>query len=135
VNIKTFIFLAIFPLILLSCNTTRKSTGNSSPYLTEEEPEKEITVLEEKVKAIDQPDETVYRYYVIIGSFKVIENARQYRSDLSKEGFNPVILENENGLFRVSVGAYNEEKEARNRIAGIRGNYKDYSDVWLLVRK
>ena len=127
----------IFMLILLvalisSCGSSRKGTSrfdnNSSPYV------KEVTVREEKVKTVDQ-DDVVYRYYVIIGSFRVVENARNFRADVSKEGFAPVILENEEGLYRVSVGSYNDETAARNKIAQIRSNYEKYNDVWLLIRK
>lgn len=129
-----FIFL-ILGMFVSACGSSKKSTQSDSPYLTEENSQTEVTVREEKVKVVDQVEETVYRYYVIIGSFRVIENARQYRSELIAEGFSPVILENENGLFRISAGAYNEEKAARTRIANIRARYDQYKDVWLLVRK
>ena len=95
----------------------------------------EVTVREEKVKPVDLPNETLYRYYVIIGSFKVIENARQFNTGLVKDGFTPVILRNENGLFRVSVGAFDDERAARSKIAKIRADSDKYDDVWLLVRK
>ena len=119
-------------VIVSSCAGSRKGTSrfdnSSSPYV------KEVTVLEEKVKVIDDED-VVYGYYVIIGSFKVIENARKFRADLNKEGFSPVILENTNGLYRVSIASFNDEKAARNRIEQVRNNYEKYKDVWLLIRK
>jgi len=77
----------------------------------------------------------MYRFYVIIGSFRSIENARRDCTSLVNEGFAPVILENENGLFRISVGGYDEENAARAKIAGIRAAYENHSDVWLLIRK
>ncbi len=125
----------VLALLVSSCNSTRKGTKSTSPYLTEQNSTTEITVREEKVKPVDHVEKTIYRYYVIIGSFKVVDNAQQYKSDLVKEGFTPVILENENGLFRVSVGATNDEQVARNQIARIRADYEKYNDVWLLVRK
>ncbi len=131
---KTLFILTAFALLICSCSGSRKGTKSTSPYLTEET-QKDITVRREAVKPIDNTDKTVYRYYVIIGSFEVIGNARQFKTDLIKDGFSPVILENENGLFRVSVGAFNEEKAARNKIAQIRTNYRKYEDVWLLIRK
>jgi cell division protein FtsN len=96
-----------------------------------------VVVREEKVKVVENysNDNADYNYYVIIGSFRIIDNARNFKNQLVSEGFQPVILENENGLFRVSVASYNEENPARNRIAGIRTNYQKYSDVWLLIRK
>jgi cell division protein FtsN len=91
-------------------------------------------VKEEKVKMLDVENEQ-FKYYVIIGSFRVLENAQNYKKQLISEGFTPVLMENENGLYRVSVAAYNDEAEARQRIAEIRSKYNKYSDVWLLIRK
>ena len=133
-KIKTFSFIIVCALLLCSCKSAKKSQS-TSPYLKEENSKTEITVRTEKVKPIDQSDKTMHRFYVIIGSFKNIENARQYKTDLMQEGFTPVILENENGLFRVSVGGYDEENAARLKIAGIRAAYEDHQDVWLLIRK
>ncbi len=134
-KIKAIYLLVICVMLICSCSNTKKTTKSSSPYLTEENSKTEITVRTEKVKPIDQTDNTMYKFYVIIGSFQNIANARQYKSDLVKEGFTPVILENENGLFRISVGAYNDENAARSKIAGVRAAYPDHSDVWLLIRK
>jgi len=103
--------------------------------IVEENSKTEITVRTESVKPVDQPDKTMFRYYVIIGSFRSLENARQYRTDMVKKGFTPEILENENGLYRISVGGYDEENAARAKIAGIRTAYDEHKDVWLLVRK
>ncbi|MDR2928173.1 MAG: SPOR domain-containing protein [Cytophagaceae bacterium] len=131
-NREKLFLIAVLAILASSCGSSRKGSSrfddSASPYV------KEVTVREEKVRTIDQED-VVYGYYVIIGSFKVVENARNFRTSLTKESFAPVILENENGLFRVSVAAYNDEKAARNRIAQIRNNYEKYSDVWLLIRK
>jgi cell division protein FtsN len=110
---------------------------DQKPAKQEKEEQNKIVVREERVKTVDteEKEEIVSRYYVVIGSFRYLDNARNYKKDLIKEGFVPVILENENGLFRVSVAAYNEEDSARSNIASIRQNYPKYSDVWLLIRK
>ena len=130
---KKIFLVVILAVMFGSCASKRKGTSrfdeSTSPYVKED-----VTVREEKVKTIDEED-VVYSFYVIIGSFQVVDNARNFRANLTDEGFRPVILENENGLYRVSVGSYNEENAARNRIAQIRNNYDKYSDVWLLIRK
>lgn len=152
-NTKVKIFFTVFVLILVlsSCATTRKGTTrfdeSNSPYV-KDQPKTTVKVKddapkpapvmvrEEKVKTVDQSGaETVFRYYVIIGSFQVLDNARSFRTQLIKEQFTPVILESEIGFFRVSVAAFNDEMAARNRIAQIRTNHQNYSDVWLLIRK
>ena len=96
---------------------------------------KEVVVKQEKVKIIEtQANEKAGKFYVIIGSFKVLDNARNFRQQLIAEKFAPSILENENGLYRVSVASYDDESMARTRIADIRSQYEKYADVWLLVR-
>ena len=134
-KIRSFMIFVVCALVIGSCSGTKKTAKSDLPPLMEENSKAEITVLSEKVKPIDQTDRTLYRYYVIIGSFKIIGNARQECTNLAKEGFTPVILESENGLFRISVGGYDDEKAARAKIFGIRAAYKDHGDVWLLVRK
>lgn len=142
-KLSAFFTLIISISVLASCSSLNKGSSSfsdsDSPYVSEEnkpkvKPQKEIVVKEEKVKPIDTEDE-IFKYYVIIGSFKVLDNARNYKTQLKEEGFTPVILENESGLYRVSVSAYNDEQPARNKIGNIRTNYEKYSDVWLLIRK
>ncbi len=126
---------------LVSCralhnNETSSFSDSDSPYVKEEPVvKKKIVVKEEKVKVIEDEENEVFKYYVIIGSFKVLNNARNYKKDLSKEGFTPVILENENGLYRVSVAAYHDETDARTKVDAIRDHYEQYNDTWLLIRK
>jgi len=147
--------MLVIAMVLASCGSLRKGSTkmDESPYAdgakddgievrdepkTEEDGEQEeIVVREEKVRSVDveEDEENIFRYYVIIGSFRFYDNATTYKEELTEEGFVPVILENENGLYRVSVAAYDDEKPARNNIASIRRNYPQYSDVWLLIRK
>ena len=134
-NFRIFFFAAMLVFSASACKSLKKTTKSDSPYLTEQNSTTGVTVREEKVKVVDQADGTLYRFYVIIGSFREIDNARKEKTNLVKEGFLPVILENENGLFRISAGAFNDEKAARDRIAQIRAKYKNHEDVWLLVRK
>ena len=145
---KLFLITAL-STALISCRSL-ENTGSSSfsdsdsPYV-KEEPKvkptvkksnpKPIVVKEEKVKVIESKEDIAQKYYVIIGSFKVLDNARNYKATLNQEGFTPIILENENGLYRVSVAAYNEENNARDKVSTIRNNHEKYSDTWLLIRK
>jgi cell division protein FtsN len=145
-NIRNFLVVLAAIFLLSSCasmrrgsssvNTTQPATKDAPARVEVKEPavtQPAITVREERVRNIEHtgPD---YRYYVIIGSFRVLDNARNFRADLIREQFSPVILENENNLYRVSVAAYNDEQAARDRIAQIRRQYEKYNDVWLLIR-
>jgi len=118
-----------------SCKSTKKATQSFSSYQTEVNYIPEATDRIENVRQVDSPERTMYRFYVIIGSFRDIENARRNNIDLTRKGFTPVILENENGLFRISVGGYEDERAARARIANIRASYAEHRDVWLLIRR
>ena len=129
-NIRTVFIFATLAVLAGSCKSTSKTTSAE-----ELNSKTEVTVREEKVKPVDLSNETLYRYYVIIGSFREFENVRQFNAGLAKDGFKPVILKNENGLFRVSVGAFDDERAARKKITKIRADSDKYDDVWLLVRK
>ena len=115
-------------------NTTATNTPTPKPVA---EPVKAVVMREEKVKVIENntSDKSEYNYYCIIGSFRIIENARNFCSQLIEEGFQPVILENESGLYRISVGGNNQEDMVRSRIADIRSRYTQYADVWLLKKQ
>ncbi|WP_439184796.1 SPOR domain-containing protein [Carboxylicivirga taeanensis] len=141
-KILTLTVLSAFVMSCASLNGGSSSFDDSdSPYVKEEttpvvkKKESKIVVKEEKVKVVDEQEHEVFKYYVIIGSFRVLENAQNYKRQLLNEGFLPVLLENENGLYRVSVSAYNEEDPARKRIGAIRTEYDKYDDVWLLIRR
>ncbi|MBN2166192.1 MAG: SPOR domain-containing protein [Marinilabiliaceae bacterium] len=141
-----------FSIIIISCASlknkgTSRFDDSNSPYVQEKtatpkpKPQEtktaqNVVVREEKVKAIaSETDQTNYNFYVIIGSFRIIDNAYNYKNQLIEEGFKPVILENENGLYRISVKSTNIESEARNNIASIRSKFAQHEDVWLLISK
>lgn len=137
------IILPFFLIFLISGCNSLKDTGSSSfsdsdsPYVKEEpvvkKKSKKIVVKQEKVRVIESEEDKAFKYYIIIGSFKILDNARNYKNTLVSEGFTPLILENENGLYRVSVSAYNRENSARNKVNKIKNNYEKYNDTWLLI--
>ncbi|MGV8826855.1 MAG: SPOR domain-containing protein [Breznakibacter sp.] len=144
-----YLFVLASLTVITSCSSLNKGSSSfgdkpatkaASSVKVKEAPvekpaAKEVVVKQEKVKVIEtQANEKAGKYYVIIGSFKVLENARNFRQQLVAEKFAPSILENENGLYRVSVASYDDESMARARIADIRSQYEKYADVWLLVR-
>jgi len=75
------------------------------------------------------------KYFVIMGSFSVLENAKRLKATLTEENFHPVILMNESGMYRVCGNSYAEEAAARAKIADVRGKFPKYSDIWLLIKK
>ena len=101
-------------------------------------PESPIRVNKEQVTFTQQTDRAQNEqnnYFVIIGSFSQLENAKNYRETLLNEGFTPIILHSETGYYRVCVNSYKKEIGARSRIAQIRQAFPKYSDVWLLIKE
>jgi cell division protein FtsN len=141
-KIRTFSIIIVCVLLICSCKSTKKTTQSTSPYQpaqetyrTEQNYSSEASDRTESVRNLDPSDRTMYRFYVIIGSFRDVNNARRQTTELTRKGFTPSILEGENGLYRISVGGYNDERAARAQIADIRAFYAEHRDVWLLIRR
>lgn len=96
-----------------------------------------VTSKEERVTAAngEAKDLGSKRFYIILGTFGVYENAQKFKKQLMAEDFFPGILVNENGMYRVSVNSYDDETTARNRVGEIRQKFPKYSDLWLLIKK
>jgi len=156
---RIFFITVIAVLALASCKTTKQPA--QSPYTTDqtsqpkvfsvptsnettvkEEPKvadvSPIAIRKEQVTFTQQEDRSqneTNTFFVIIGSFGQLENAKNYRETLIGEGFTPIILHSETGYYRVCINSYKNEQEARTRIAQVRQAYQKYSDIWLLVKE
>ena len=106
--VKYVIVVAAGMLLLSSCASMRKGSSrfdsSESIYVKEEprkvevkqtapepKPEPAIVVREERVTPIGQTGPKG-KYYIIIGSFQVLDNARRFSNDLTNEGFSPILL-------------------------------------------
>lgn len=115
----------------------QQETTRAPETTTPAEPEEPIAVRKEQVSFTSQDDRTENEnntYFVILGSFSNLNNAKNYREDLLNQGFTPIILHSETGYYRVCVNSYQNETDARSRVAQIRQTYPKYSDVWLLIK-
>lgn len=115
--------------------TTSTTTTAATPPKTSEKP---VAVRKEQVSFTQPSDKTQNEsntYFVIIGSFSQLENAKNYRQTLINDGFTPIILHSETGYYRICSNSYKTENEARNRISQIRTDFPKYSDVWLLIKE
>ncbi len=104
------------------------------PAETTEEP---ISMRKEQVSFTSQEDKSeneTNTFFVILGSFSQLDNAKNYREDLLNQGFTPIILHSETGYYRVCVDSYQDELDARTRVDQVRRTYPKYSDVWLLIK-
>lgn len=100
--------------------------------------EKPIAMRKEQVTFTEQEDRSSNEnntYFVIIGSFGQLNNAKNYRETLLDEGFTPIILHSETGYYRVCVDSFKSETDARSRVSKLRQAFSKYSDVWLLIKE
>lgn len=145
---RTVLILLIIATILSACKARQMAPAEPAEppvdeQITElpEEPEEapvEIPVIKESFEFEQEEDEIdhqVNQFFVILGSFRVSENANRFKSHLEEEGFAPVILISETGFHRVSVDSYSDEADARQRVLQIRRDYPEYHDAWLLIRR
>jgi cell division protein FtsN len=158
---KKTVFLFIVALsLLVSCKSTknaRKADNSYQTTLNKETPSKvfsvpetketkpavsndsPITVRKEDISFIKKEDEAtnnVNSYFIIIGSFSSLDNAKNYRETLITEGFTPIILQsNTSGYYRVCVNSFKNETDARKRVQEIRAQFPKYLDSWLLIKK
>jgi len=124
-----------FQTKVFSVPTSAETEVKEEPKVAEEKP---IAVRKEQVTFTQQEDKSnneINSYFVILGSFSQLENARNYRGQLIDEGFTPIVLHSETGYYRVCVNSYQQESEARTRISQIRQAFPKYADVWLLMKE
>lgn len=156
---QIILLLTVFVFVLSACKTTKQAAqseytsdpstetkvftvpGTTTQPEAEPAPvvdEKPIAVRKEQVSFTDQKEQNANEgntFFVIIGSFSQLDNAKNYRTTLLDEGFTPIILHSETGYYRVCVSSYKGENEARSRVGQVRQSFPKYSDVWLLIKE
>lgn len=92
--------------------------------------EKEVTRAE-KFEVIEEQKDVVVlkKYHVVIGSFGNKDNALRLQGQM-KPQYEPIIVRNEKGMYRVLLMTYDTYKEAKTKIAEIRDQFPD---AWVLV--
>ena len=86
---------------------------------------------ENKETKIPQKVISIKKYYLIVGSFKNLLNAKNLKQQLIKEGFNPEILNN-NTQYRVSIEHFDNKNAALKKLFKLRN--QDNKAVWLLTK-
>lgn len=161
---RILIVLTAFVLVVSACKTTKQAAQSEytsepttatkvftvpgtattpPPVATKAEPtkivdQKPIAVRKEQVSFTNQNEQSANAentFFVIIGSFGQLDNAKNYRVTLLDEGFTPIILHSETGYYRVCINSFKSESEARVRVSDVRQAFPKYSDVWLLVKE
>lgn len=155
---KVFILLIAVTIMMISCKSSKKAT--TSPYTpvseettttpqpkiftipdsktttpTAAKPEPAVPVRKESFSFTQPQDNTQNRFFIIVGSFSSMDNAKNFKQTLISEGFTPIIVQSETGFYRVTVDSYNNETDARRRLLQVRENYPKYADTWLLIKQ
>ena len=94
--------------------------------------EKEVTRAE-KFEVIEEQRDVVVlkKYHVVIGSFGNKDNALRLQAQM-KPQYEPIIVRNEKGMYRVLLMTYDTYKEAKTKIVEIR---EQFPDAWVLIRE
>jgi Cell division protein len=105
--------------------------------LTDEEVSFESSVRQEVVKPVSGEDVNgLKRYSVVIGSFINQTNAFSMKDRMVKEGYKPVVAENEKGMLRVIVTSFDNRADAVRSRDAIKSKYEpNFNDAWILERK
>ena len=92
--------------------------------------EKEV-IRAEKFEVIEEQKDVVVlkKYHVVIGSFGNKDNALRLQGQM-KPQYEPIIVRNEKGMYRVLLMTYDTYKEAKTKITEIR---EQFPDAWVLV--
>lgn len=144
-------------VMMVSCKSSKKAT--TSPYkpaseesTTTTQPkvftipdtktttsvaknEPTVPVRKESFTFTQPQDNTKNGFFIIVGSFSSMENAKNFRQTLISEGFSPIIVQSETGFYRVTVDSFNNETDARRRLLQIRESFPKYADTWLLIKQ
>ena len=94
--------------------------------------EKEVTRAE-KFEVIEEQKDVVVlkKYHVVIGSFGNKDNALRLQTQMRPQ-YNPIIVQNDKGMYRVLLMTYDTYKEAKTKITEIRDQFPD---AWVLIKK
>ena len=94
--------------------------------------EKEVTRAE-KFEVIEEQKDIVVlkKYHVVIGSFGNKDNALRLQEQMRPQ-YDPIIVRNDKGMYRVLLSTYDTYKEAKDKITVIKDQFPD---AWVLIRE
>ena len=108
----------------------------SAPVTTTTTTPTNVSVREEKVTMVS--GNGLKTYSVVCGSFGVQANAESLKEWLDKEGYNAIIVKNEErNMYRVVVESFDDKTQAAQARDAFKAKYPNRSDFqgsWLLYR-
>jgi cell division protein FtsN len=88
----------------------------------------------EKVTVIE--GNSIHQFNVVVGSFINPTNARSLKERMERQGYAPVLAQNEKGMYRVIVATFNNRSLAVEEREAIKERfYPEFKDAWLLEQE
>ncbi|HCT30591.1 MAG TPA: hypothetical protein DIW31_07615 [Bacteroidales bacterium] len=100
----------------------------------EQEDAIEKTLIEDanvKEKVNQNTTSNGINYYIIAGSFKSVENAKNYSNKLKKSGFNAAIIIQQSGMNAVYIGSFSTREEANHAMIEFKSKLPN---LWILKK-
>ena len=113
-------------------------------------PPVEVSVRQERVDAVVPADAAnLRRYNVVVASLSVRLNAEALQNRLQADGHHVILARNEQGMFRVIVGSYDDRASAVAQREALHRRYSalgspdflrrtygiPFNDLWILARQ
>ena len=140
---KLLILILILAFVMPSCKYFRGKKGNdvdtTAAWQAKQDSIKNVeAVAAAKLQAQQdsllrvQEQMAMYKFHVIIGSFKVPTNADNWQMEVAKMGFNDAkIVESPNGFKMVSVAAFDTYSKAFREINKINEGKEEPIELWV----
>ena len=93
--------------------------------------EPEVTRAEKFEVVEGQTNVVLKKYHVVIGSFGNKDNALRLQAEMRPD-YEPILVQNDRGMYRVLLMTYDTYKEARTKITEIRDKFPD---AWILIKE
>lgn len=75
------------------------------------------------------------RYYIVVGAFKSRHNAEALFSEVSAEGYNPILVSFRNGFNAIAISPANNLRDAFSSLKSVKAEKFCPDDVWILVNE
>ncbi|MDR0332646.1 MAG: SPOR domain-containing protein [Dysgonamonadaceae bacterium] len=113
-------------------------------------PPVEVSVRKERVDAVSPADAAgLRRFNVVIASLSVRLNAENLKTRMENEGHRVILAQNEQGMFRVIVGSFDDRAAAEAQRQELNRRYSamgtpdflrrtygvPFNDMWILERQ
>ena len=109
-----------------------QSEKTTRPGASDSKIDEALDQMTDKKKALmyEEPVDT-NTYYLVAGSFKRYDNAREFSQQIEQKGYNAQILEKDN-LFRVTVQTFDRKEDALVKLYQMRDTGR-LKSIWLLT--